>query len=35
MELQVARLGTAKIYFLKKKRILNTVLLPVSWSRET
>ena len=26
MKLQVVRLGTVKIYFLKKKRILNTVL---------
>ena len=26
MKLQVVRLGTARIYFLKKKRILNTVL---------
>ena len=26
MKLQVVRLGTVRIYFLKKKRILNTVL---------
>jgi len=25
MKLQVVRLGTVRIYFLKKKRILNTV----------
>ena len=25
MKLQIVRLGTARIYFLKKKRILNTV----------
>ena len=26
MKLQAVRLGTVRIYFLKKKRILNTVL---------
>ena len=31
MKLQVARLGTARIYFLKKKEILSTVHNVVGW----
>ena len=31
MKLQIVRLGTAKIYFLKKKRILNTALIVEDW----
>ena len=31
MKLQVVRLGTVRIYFLKKKRILNTVLIVEGW----
>ena len=31
MKLQVVRLGIVKIYFLKKKRILNTVLVVEGW----
>ena len=31
MKLQVVRLGTVRIYFLKKKRILNTVLHVEGW----
>jgi len=31
MKLQVVRLGTVKIYFLKRKRILSTVLVVEDW----
>jgi len=31
MKLQVVRLGIARICFLKKKRILNTVLVVEDW----
>jgi len=31
MKLQVVRLGTVRIYFLKKKRTLNTVLHVEGW----
>ena len=31
MKLQVVKLGTVRIYFLKKKRILNTVHIVVAW----
>ena len=31
MRLQVVRLGTARICFLRKKRILNTVLVVEDW----
>ena len=31
MKLQVVRLGTVRICFLKKKRILNTVLVVEDW----